>query len=134
MASIMRQTLLRQSLFATRRLLSTKLSISLASRPTPIRPATSILSHSTLPAAFHTSSPRAILPAGPQVIQGGINDPAPVPKPSPTHGSYHWTFERALSLGLVPLTLAPFAYGSLNPVMDSVFVATILLHSHVGFT
>ena len=22
------------------------------------------------------------------------NEPAPIPKPSPTHGSYHWTFER----------------------------------------
>ena len=22
------------------------------------------------------------------------NDPAPVPQPSPTHGSYHWAFER----------------------------------------
>lgn len=22
------------------------------------------------------------------------NDPSPVPDPSPTHGSYHWTFER----------------------------------------
>jgi succinate dehydrogenase (ubiquinone) membrane anchor subunit len=130
----MRRTLHRHSLFATRRVASTKLPISLASRPTPIRPAISILSQSTLPAAFHTSSSKAILPAGPQVIEGGINDPAPVPQPSPTHGSYHWTFERALSLGLVPLTLAPFAYGSLNPVMDSVFVAAVLLHSHVGFT
>lgn len=23
-----------------------------------------------------------------------VNDPAPVPPPSPTHGSYHWVFER----------------------------------------
>lgn len=23
-----------------------------------------------------------------------VNDPAPVPTPSPTHGSYHWVFER----------------------------------------
>lgn len=39
-----------------------------------------------------------------------------------------------MSLGLVPLTIAPFAYGSLNPVLDAVFVAAILLHSHIGFT
>lgn len=25
---------------------------------------------------------------------GIANDPAPIPDPSPTHGSYHWTFER----------------------------------------
>lgn len=30
----------------------------------------------------------------PEVIDGTANDPAPVPDPSPTHGSYHWAFER----------------------------------------
>lgn len=85
-------------------------------------------------ARFHACAPKHILPPGPQVIQGTVNEPAPVPKPSPTHGSYHWTFERALSVGLIPLTIAPFAYGSLNPVLDSIFVAITLLHSHIGFT
>lgn len=90
-------------------------------------------------APFHSSSPRAILPAGPRIFPKTstswfgadrgrqqrlfkelvchpycgsssevklyissssevklyiANDPAPVPAPSPTHGSYHWTFER----------------------------------------
>lgn len=62
-----------------------------------------------------------------------MNDPAPVPDPSPSHGSYHWTFERLLSAGLVPLTVAPFAAGSLNPSMDALLCATILVHSHMGF-
>jgi len=38
-----------------------------------------------------------------------------------------------MSAGLVPLTVAPFVYGSLNPVLDSIFAATILIHSHIGF-
>ncbi|MCJ1342123.1 membrane anchor subunit of succinate dehydrogenase, Sdh4 [Peltigera leucophlebia] len=84
-------------------------------------------------APFHSSRPKAILPAGPQVIQGTANDPAPVPVPSPTHGSYHWTFERLGSAALVPLTIAPFAAGSLNPITDAVLCATILIHSHIGF-
>ena len=67
------------------------------------------------------------------MIHGTANDAAPVPNPEPNHGSYHWTFERLVSAGLVPLTLAPFAAGSLNPTLDAVLCATILIHSHIGF-
>lgn len=38
-----------------------------------------------------------------------------------------------MSAALVPLTLAPFIGGSFNPVMDSVFCAGLLIHSHIGF-
>jgi succinate dehydrogenase (ubiquinone) membrane anchor subunit len=93
-----------------------------------------LILHRSSIAAFHASARTAILPPGPQVIDGTANDPAPVPPPSPTHGSYHWTFERALSVGLIPLTIAPFAAGSLNPALDAVLIATILLHSHLGFS
>jgi succinate dehydrogenase (ubiquinone) membrane anchor subunit len=34
---------------------------------------------------------------------------------------------------LVPLTIAPFVGGSLNPLLDSIFCATIIIHSHIGF-
>jgi succinate dehydrogenase (ubiquinone) membrane anchor subunit len=61
------------------------------------------------------------------------NDAAPVPEPSPTHGSYHWTFERLISAGLIPLTIAPFAAGSLNPATDAILCGAILIHSHIGF-
>ncbi|MCJ1297281.1 membrane anchor subunit of succinate dehydrogenase, Sdh4 [Hypocenomyce scalaris] len=92
-----------------------------------------VLSGSMRVAAFHASGRQAILPAGPQHIEGTANDPTPVPDPSPTHGSYHWTFERLIAATLVPLTVAPFAAGSLNPVMDATLCATILIHSHIGF-
>jgi len=84
-------------------------------------------------AAFHSSPTREILPPLPQQIDGTANDPAPVPNPSPTHGSYHWAFERIISASLIPLTVAPFAAGSLNPIMDAILCATILIHSHIGF-
>lgn len=77
------------------------------------------------------------------------NDPAPTPQPSPTHGSYHWAFERyydvfrcgqpsnkfdrLIAAALIPLTVAPFAAGTLNPAMDAIFCATIIIHSHIGF-
>ena len=55
-----------------------------------------------------------------------------MPPTSPAHGSYHWTFERLIALGLVPLTVAPFAAGSVNPTLDAVLCATLLVHSHLG--
>lgn len=62
-----------------------------------------------------------------------VNDPVQVPPTSPSHGSYHWTFDRVVAAGLIPLTVAPFAAGSLNPTMDAILAATILIHSHTGF-
>jgi succinate dehydrogenase (ubiquinone) membrane anchor subunit len=62
-----------------------------------------------------------------------VNDPAPVPPPDPSHGSYHWTFERLISAALIPLTIAPFAAGSLNPATDAILCGAILIHSHIGF-
>lgn len=68
-----------------------------------------------------------------EVIKGTVNDPAPVPTPNPAHGSFHWKFERLLAAGLVPLTVAPFAAGSLNPVADALLCGSLLVHSHLGF-
>ena len=34
---------------------------------------------------------------------------------------------------MIPLTVAPFAAGSLNPTLDAILCATILIHSHTGF-
>lgn len=84
-------------------------------------------------APFSTSPRRNILPAGPQIIKGGVNDPAPVPRPDPLHGSYHWTFERALSIALVPLTIAPFVAGTVSPYLDAALIFGIIVHSHAGF-
>jgi succinate dehydrogenase (ubiquinone) membrane anchor subunit len=61
------------------------------------------------------------------------NDPAPIPPTDPSHGSYHWSFERLISVALIPLTIAPFAAGSLNPTMDAILCASIIIHSHIGF-
>jgi succinate dehydrogenase (ubiquinone) membrane anchor subunit len=40
---------------------------------------------------------------------------------------------RIVSAGLIPLTIAPFAAGSLNPVTDSILCALLVVHSHIGF-
>jgi succinate dehydrogenase (ubiquinone) membrane anchor subunit len=40
---------------------------------------------------------------------------------------------RIVSAGLIPLTLAPFAAGSLNPTTDAILCSLLLIHSHIGF-
>ncbi|KAF2820372.1 CybS-domain-containing protein [Ophiobolus disseminans] len=139
MASIMRPSLLRQAVqkpAATQRLLSTATS-STINRPLvqQLRPAfqRSAIPKSTRIAAFHATQRNQILPPLPQKVLGTANDPVPVPDPDYSHGSYHWSFERIVSAGLIPLTIAPFAAGSLNPVTDSILCALLVLHSHIGF-
>lgn len=105
----------------------------LLSRSTPKITSGTTDARPTRVAAFHASSRQSILPPPPQRIAGTVNDPTAIPPPSPTHGSYHWTFERIIAVTLVPLTVAPFAAGSLHPVLDAALAATILIHSHVGF-
>ena len=144
MASVIRPGLLKQSsiLAAPSKQVFSRLPLS-----SPLRSSTIIINSRQSPftrshnatsiaqvAAFHASARKQILPPGPQVIKGTMNDPAPVPKPNPVHGAYHWTFERAISVGILPLTAAaPFIGGTLNPTLDAVFIAFILIHSHIGF-
>ncbi|KAF2268325.1 mitochondrial succinate dehydrogenase cytochrome b560 subunit D [Lojkania enalia] len=141
MASIVRPGLLRQACqtpTASQRMLSTFTSSSIK-RSSPLaqqlRPAfvRSAIPKSARIAAFHATQRQQILPPLPQKIQGTLNQPVPVPDPSPVHGSYHWSFERLVSAGLIPLTMAPFAAGSLNPVTDSILCALLVIHSHIGF-
>ncbi|CAI6339704.1 unnamed protein product [Periconia digitata] len=131
MASVMRPSLLRQSQAAQQRVFST------ITRQTTLRPSIAAAlpkpTTASRVAAFHATQRKAILPALPQKIKGTLNEPTAVPDPAPAHGSYHWSFERVVSAGLIPLTIAPFAAGSLNPVMDSVLCALLVVHSHIGF-
>ncbi|KAL8694591.1 MAG: hypothetical protein Q9218_000773 [Villophora microphyllina] len=38
-----------------------------------------------------------------------------------------------MSAALIPLTIVPFAAGSLNPIMDAILCAGLIIHSHIGF-
>ncbi|KAI2783811.1 CybS-domain-containing protein [Daldinia loculata] len=128
MASLVRPVLLRQTALAasTRRAATATFSRQQLIRPTVSKDVARV-------AAFHASSSRSLLPPGPQVIKGSVNDPAPIPETNPSHGSYHWTFERLVAAGLIPLTIAPFAGGSLNPGLDAILCSLLLVHSHLGF-
>ena len=67
------------------------------------------------------------------VIKGTVNDPTTFPPPSRTSGSYHWAFERLLSAGLVPLTVAAFVTSGTNyPILDGILGVSLVMHSHIG--
>ncbi|TKA33241.1 hypothetical protein B0A50_00794 [Salinomyces thailandicus] len=87
----------------------------------------------TQSSGFQTSSRRQILPPLPQKIQGTVNDAAVHPEPHPQHGSYHWSMERLVSIGILPLTVAPFAAGSLSPLLDGAFISLLIVHTYMGF-
>ncbi|KAH8148151.1 uncharacterized protein LAJ45_07915 [Morchella importuna] len=121
------------SAFRTSALRTAASAFKTCARPALAAPKIAFLKPQPRIAAFHTSKSLSILPPGRQVIEGTINDAAPVPESNPSHGSYHWTFERLVSVGLIPLTIAPFALGSVSPVTDAVLGAAVVIHSYIGF-
>lgn len=73
------------------------------------------------------------IPQPPGYIVGTVNDAYVGPKPDKAHGSLHWDVERAMAVGLVPLTIIPFVTGSVAPAIDAILCSTILVHSYIGF-
>lgn len=66
-------------------------------------------------------------------IDGTVNDPTPVPPADAVHGSYHWDFERFLSVSLIPLcTVGMVKHGACG-LLDASLLSVVLLHSHTGF-
>lgn len=72
------------------------------------------------------------IPQPPGHIVGTVNDAYIAPKPSKTHGSYHWTSERFVSVGLIPLVLTPLFTGT-STLLDSSLSALLLYHVYAGF-
>lgn len=75
-----------------------------------------------------------LIPQPPGHIVGTVNEASAVPAADHFHGSYHWSYERAIAVSLVPLTIAPFVSPMVDyPLLDSLLSSLILLHSHIGF-
>lgn len=72
------------------------------------------------------------IPQPPGYVVGSVNDAYVSPKPSKSHGSIHWSTERAVSVAMVPLALAPFITGA-TTLVDSSLAAFTLLHCYIGF-
>ncbi|KAK9463668.1 CybS-domain-containing protein [Lipomyces oligophaga] len=104
---------------------------------TPLRPAIarpSLTARLAAPVAVRHLGIPPLIAQPPGGIIGTVNDAAKVPAEDKMHGSYHWSFERVIAVGLVPLTLAPFVSdAAFVPAVDSVLVTGLLLHSYFGF-
>ena len=72
------------------------------------------------------------IPQPPGFVVGTVNEAYVHPKPNKMHGSLHWTLERGVALGLVPLAAAPLFTG-VSTVVDSTLSAFLLYHCYVGF-
>lgn len=72
------------------------------------------------------------IPQPPGFVVGTVNEAYVHPKPNKVHGSLHWTLERAVSIGLVPLAAAPLFTG-VSTVVDSTLSALLLYHCYGGF-
>lgn len=72
------------------------------------------------------------IPQPPGFVVGTVNDAYVPPKPSKAHGSYHWTAERAVAIGLVPFCGIPAITGA-STTVDSIMAGLLLYHSYVGF-
>ncbi|KAJ1921443.1 membrane anchor subunit of succinate dehydrogenase, Sdh4 [Tieghemiomyces parasiticus] len=82
--------------------------------------------------ALHTSSStHNTLEATPKTKRA-LPDVVPQHEPNRMHGSYHWDFERALSVALVPLVGAQVAYGA-HPITDLLMGVVLPLHCHIGW-
>lgn len=73
------------------------------------------------------------IPQPPGNIVGTVNDAAKIPLVSYYDGGYHWTYERLITVGLVPLAMSPLIGGVDYPMIDSIFAIGLLFHCHAGF-
>lgn len=105
-------------------------------RSTLFKQQSTLLAGALRPSAFKPVSAvgvRSYIPQPPGGIVGTVNDAVTYPTPSKLHGSKHWTAERLIIIGFVPLIVAPLAGTSLTPLLDGTLSSLILLHSHLGF-
>lgn len=72
------------------------------------------------------------IPQPPGGIVGTVNDAYVAPKPDKTHGSLHWTTERAVAIATIPFVTLPMLTGT-TTVIDAVMSGLLLVHSYTGF-
>lgn len=72
------------------------------------------------------------IPQPPGYVVGDVNQPYQAPPPKKMEGSLHWTLERIVCVGILPLTVAPFLSG-VSTLVDSTMSALLLYHCYSGF-
>ncbi|XBW34919.1 hypothetical protein QEN19_000483 [Hanseniaspora menglaensis] len=75
----------------------------------------------------------------PGCVDGTINDKLKTQDVSYFEGGFHWSYEKIISVALIPSTLIPlYSYFALenlniNPIMDAALSTLILVHATYGF-
>lgn len=72
------------------------------------------------------------IPQPPGFVVGTVNEAYEAPKPSKTHGSLHWTSERVVAAGLVPLVGTTLVAGP-STAIDATLSSFLVYHCFVGF-
>ena len=55
-----------------------------------------------------------------------------LPTPNQVEGSYHWDFDRLLSVSMIPL-FAVSAINGAHPITDGLLGVVVPIHAHMGF-
>ncbi|OBA21631.1 hypothetical protein METBIDRAFT_42429 [Metschnikowia bicuspidata var. bicuspidata NRRL YB-4993] len=71
------------------------------------------------------------IPQPPGNIVGTVNDAYVPPKAHKTHGSWHWTSERIVAAGLIPLVATSFTSGT-SVMLDTTLSTLMLYHCYAG--
>ncbi|ODV94823.1 hypothetical protein PACTADRAFT_76429 [Pachysolen tannophilus NRRL Y-2460] len=66
-------------------------------------------------------------------VVGSLNDPFVPPAADHVHGSYHWTYDRLMTVAMIPLSMTPFISGIAHPIIDAGLCSLLLLHCKAGF-
>ncbi|KAJ1980845.1 membrane anchor subunit of succinate dehydrogenase, Sdh4 [Dimargaris xerosporica] len=108
---------------------------SVLAQPSALRlPARLGLAHgfkTTALCAFRSTANSQVQPSSHK--NHGLPESVPVHPINRSEGSYHWDFERALSVALIPLIGAQAAYGA-HPVTDLLVGVVLPLHCHIGWS
>ncbi|KAF9583865.1 membrane anchor subunit of succinate dehydrogenase, Sdh4 [Lunasporangiospora selenospora] len=110
--------------------------LTAAARTTPSLQLAALRSSSSLKGRVYFHASRNAAAASGQTASS-VTDaykavPYKVPTPNQVHGSYHWDFERVLSVSLIPLFAASAIQGA-NPITDGLLGVVIPIHAHMGF-
>ncbi|EDK45916.1 conserved hypothetical protein [Lodderomyces elongisporus NRRL YB-4239] len=105
--------------------------VSRVSRPSILKPGLKF--HARTLRLLPDWSKYKLIEQPPGYIVETVNEAYKPPLPNAYDGSYHWTYDRIISIAMVPLVMTPFVAGVEFPVIDATFSVLTLFHCHAGF-
>lgn len=66
-------------------------------------------------------------------IIGTVNDAYVAPEYTPPEGSFHWQYEKIITVGMLPMMVFPLIGGVEYPILDAGLSTLLILHCRYGF-